>query len=71
MSIRTMLFAGVDTTSNALGHTLQVLAEHPDVQSKLREELAAARDYTGQRIPYDQLTELPFLDAVCRETLRL
>ena len=68
---RTMLFAGTDTTSNALGRTLQVLAEHPDMQDRLREELSAARDFPGQDIPYDRLVGLPLLDAVCRETLRL
>lgn len=66
-----MLFAGTDTTSNALGHTLQMLAQHPDVQSQLRGELATARDFNGQDISYDRLVELPLLDAVCRETLRL
>lgn len=25
----------------------------------------------GQDIPYDQLVDLPYMDAVCRETLRL
>ena len=65
------MFAGTDTTSNALGRVLQMLAEHPEAQSRLREELAGARDYHGQDIPYDRLVELPFLDAICRETLRL
>ncbi|KAJ3559641.1 hypothetical protein NM688_g212 [Phlebia brevispora] len=67
----TMLFAGTDTTSNALGRILQALAEHPDVQSKVRDELKSARDYRGQDIPYDELVGLPLLDAACRETLRL
>ena len=65
-----MLFAGTDTTSNALASILQQLATHQDVQRRLREELAAARDYHGQEIPYDHLVELPLLDAVIRETLR-
>ena len=69
--IRTLLFAGTDTTSNALAKTLQVLSEHTDMQERLREEFAVARDYPGQAIPYDRLVELPLLDAVCRETLRL
>ena len=66
-----MLLAGTDTTSNAIARILHVLAEHPEVQDKLREELLTACDYSGQEIPYDKLVELPFLDAVCRETLRL
>ncbi len=59
----------MDTTSNALSHIIHLLAEHQDVQEKVRAEVTEARD--GQDIPYDQLVELPYLDAVCRETLRL
>lgn len=59
----------MDTTSNALARTLQLLAQNPDVQEKLRSEIIEARD--GQDLPYDRLVELPFLDAICRETLRL
>jgi len=65
----TFIFAGMDTTSGALAHTLHLLAEHPQVQEKLRTEILEAGN--GQDIPYDQLVELPYLDAVCRETLRL
>lgn len=54
-----------------LGRIFHLLAAHPDVQEKLREEIAEARDYPGQDIPYDQLSALPLLEAVCRETLRL
>ena len=69
--IRTFIFAGVDTTSNALSRTLHQLAMHSEVQDKLRAELLDAREQYGQDIPYDELSQLPFLDAVCRETLRL
>ncbi|RDB25864.1 Docosahexaenoic acid omega-hydroxylase CYP4F3 [Hypsizygus marmoreus] len=37
----------------------------------LRQELIEARKEHGPEIPYDALVALPFLDAVCRETLRL
>ncbi|PCH34772.1 cytochrome P450 [Wolfiporia cocos MD-104 SS10] len=67
----TFIFAGMDTTSGALARILQLLAAHPDVQEKLRAELVAARADAGGDIPYDRLSELPYLDAVCRETLRL
>ncbi|KAH9924617.1 cytochrome P450 [Epithele typhae] len=57
------ILAGMDTTSNALSRILYLLSEHPEVQEKLR----------GDRsdLAYDDLTRLPYLDAVCRETLRL
>ena len=63
--------AGVDTTSNALSRVLHLLAQNRDVQAKLRAELHAAQDQYGRDIPYDELGALPYLDAVCRETLRL
>ena len=44
---------------------------HPDVQSRLREELESSRDHPGQDIPYEKLMELPYLGAICRETLRV
>lgn len=44
---------------------------YPRVQDKLHEELIEAQAQYGDRIPYEQLTQLPYMDAVCRETLRL
>ncbi|CCL98495.1 uncharacterized protein FIBRA_00493 [Fibroporia radiculosa] len=66
----TFIFAGMETTSGALAHILQLLSENPDVQHKLRAELLEAYG-DADEIPYDQLVELPYLDAVCRETMRL
>lgn len=47
-----------------------MLSEHQDVQDKIRAELVEVGG-DGEDIPYDQLVDLPYLDAVCRETLRL
>ncbi|EPT02239.1 hypothetical protein FOMPIDRAFT_1047944 [Fomitopsis schrenkii] len=42
----TFIFAGMDTTSNALARTIGLLSKHPDVQDKLRAELLEAiREY--------------------------
>ncbi|PSR73291.1 hypothetical protein PHLCEN_2v10852 [Hermanssonia centrifuga] len=65
----TLVFAATDTTSSAISRVLHLLAQHQDVQEQLRKEIVEARH--GQDISYDQLLELPLLDAVCRETLRL
>ncbi|KAH9912197.1 cytochrome P450 [Epithele typhae] len=67
----TFIIAGVDTTSNSLARVLDVLSKHPDAQKRLREEVLEAREAYGKEIPYDDLSALPYLDAVCRETLRL
>ena len=43
-----------------------------DVQEKLRAEVLEARALNGgQDLEYDELVALPYLDAICRETLRL
>lgn len=62
----------MDTTSTALSLTLTMLCEHPDVQEKLRAEILEAYQVTGgMDLDYDALNSLTYLDAVCRETLRL
>ncbi|KAI0765001.1 cytochrome P450 [Fomes fomentarius] len=71
--ISTMILAGMDTTSNSIARILQILAENPDVQERLREEIVQAveADGTEDTIEFDKLMALPYLEAVCRETLRL
>ncbi|KAL0958366.1 hypothetical protein HGRIS_000507 [Hohenbuehelia grisea] len=68
--VSTLMFAAMDTTSGALARTLQLLAEHPTVQDTLRDEILEAKKASDGDIPYDELVSLPYLDAVCRETLR-
>ncbi|KAG2003363.1 cytochrome P450 [Coprinopsis cinerea AmutBmut pab1-1] len=68
--ISTFTFAAADTTSGALLRILWLLCKHRDVQSKLREEIREARK-NNRYLDYDELASLPYLDAVCRETLRL
>ncbi|CAA7267174.1 unnamed protein product [Cyclocybe aegerita] len=67
--ISTLTFAAMDTTSSALSRTLWLLANHQDVQDRLRAEVQQAR--TQGDPAYDELVHLPYLDVVCRETLRL
>ncbi len=68
---RTLIFAGTDTTSCATTRTIHLLAQYPDIQTKLREEIVAAHREKGSRLMYDDLFDLPYLEAVCRESLRL
>jgi cytochrome P450 len=72
VSIRTSqpVFLKLRELQNALSRTLQLLSTHPEIQDKLREELIDAHT-TGGQLSYDTLVELPYLDAICRETLRL
>ncbi|OSD05201.1 cytochrome P450 [Trametes coccinea BRFM310] len=70
--VSTLTFAAMDTTSNALSFTLWRLAQNPGVQAKLRQEILEAKEACGGGdIGYDDLVSLPYLDAVCRETLRI
>lgn len=51
---------------------LHLLTVYPQVQEKLRQELInGKRQNDGQDFSYEELFALPYLDAVCRETLRL
>ncbi|KAI5999039.1 cytochrome P450 [Pisolithus marmoratus] len=66
--IRVLLIASYETTAITMTWALLELAQHPDIQTKLREELSSF----GGEISYDQLTTgLPYLDAVVQETLRV
>ena len=69
--ISILVFAATDTTTSALSQIFQLLAEHRDVQDKLRAEIKEAKLKAGGDIPHDELMTLPYLDSVCRETLRL
>lgn len=40
-------------------------------QEKLRREVAASGILDRDEVSYDELMALPYLDAVCRETLRV
>ena len=65
--------AGMDTTANSLARVLQLLAERQDVQDRLRQEILQAVEAAGDgdMLGYDKVMELPYLEAVCRETLRV
>jgi hypothetical protein len=64
-----LLFAGYDSTATALAATLALVGDHPDVQARLREELAEAPDEGGPESI--GAGDRPYLDAVVRESLRL
>ncbi|KAI0070430.1 cytochrome P450 [Panus rudis PR-1116 ss-1] len=67
-----LIFAAMETTSGALARLLHLLAQHQDVQDRLRQEIRTAKhEHNDQDIPYDTLVSLPYMEAVCREALRL
>ncbi|KAK7039254.1 hypothetical protein VNI00_010159 [Paramarasmius palmivorus] len=54
---------------SALTRMLEVLAQHPEAQHKLRGELSQAFEHGDPS--YDDLVALPYLDSVIRESLRM
>ncbi len=63
-----LFFGGYDTTANALGWTLLLLAMHPRVLHDVQDELAVLQ---GAAPTHEQLAALPLLDAVVKESMRL
>lgn len=61
----------MDTTSSAIARVLHLLAQNPAVQEKLREEVTEAYHHQDEAIDFNNVTALPYLDAVIKETLRV
>ena len=68
-SVRVVLQAGVDTTGYVFSWLVLNLAQHPDKQQKLREELEQVLN--GDDLTEDKIQHLPFLKACIRESHRL
>ncbi|KZO98275.1 cytochrome P450 [Calocera viscosa TUFC12733] len=66
--ISTMVTAGHESTAVNLSWTLLKLAENPHMQDKLRTELSLVPEEAPSM---DVLNELPYLDMVIKESLRL
>lgn len=65
----TLFLAGHETTANALSWTWYLLAQHPEVESKLVAEITQV---LGGRAPgLDDLERLPYCEKVIKESLRL
>jgi cytochrome P450 len=67
--VMTLFLAGHETTAVALSWTFYLLAQHPDVDARLADELRAA---LGGRPPaVDDLPALPYTEMVVTESMRL
>lgn len=67
--ILTFLAAGHETTAIALTWTCYLLSQYPQVRLKLQEELRAR--LSGRMPEMDDLAQLPYLDWVISESMRL
>ncbi len=63
----TLLFAGHETTATAMSWALYWVHRLPDVKEKLLQELKSVSDPTD----WMSIFRLPYLTAVCNETLRI
>ena len=69
----TMMAAGHETTSSTLSWCAFLLSQHPDLQTRVRDEVRAnlPSPSSGETISAAQIDNLPLLNAVCNETTRL
>ncbi|KAK4110415.1 cytochrome P450 [Canariomyces notabilis] len=76
--VMTFLGAGHDTTATGVAWTIHLLTTHRDVQKRLRDEIREympflfdpARRYNEAELATADPDHLPYLDKVCRESLR-
>ncbi|GBP26435.1 Cytochrome P450 9e2 [Eumeta japonica] len=63
-------FAGFETVSTAIVFLLYELALNPDIQTKLREEIDSSYNKYSDKIDYDKINQMKYLDMVVSEGLR-
>ncbi|KAJ4434864.1 hypothetical protein ANN_23435, partial [Periplaneta americana] len=62
--------AGFETSSTTITFCLYELAQNPDIQERVREEIHASLRKYGENVTYDSIQEMGYLDKVVAETLR-
>lgn len=67
--VMTLILAGHETTANTLTWTWYLLAQHPDVEHRLHEELASVLN--GRTPTLEDLPRLPYARMILDEALRL
>jgi cytochrome P450 len=67
----TILFAGEDTTAHTLAWTIWLLTSRTEVQERLNQEAVAAFGVHRLAVEYEATEQLPFAEAVLRESMRL
>ncbi|XP_071653024.1 cytochrome P450 4C1-like isoform X2 [Temnothorax longispinosus] len=69
--VDTFMFEGHDTTAMGLCFILALLAEHRDIQDRVRNEVNTALQENGEKFTMKLLQDLPYLDRCIKEGLRL
>uniref|UniRef100_A0A336MGL0 CSON000236 protein n=1 Tax=Culicoides sonorensis TaxID=179676 RepID=A0A336MGL0_CULSO len=63
--------AGFETSSTTMSYCLYELAKHQEIQNNLRNHIHDVLAKHNNQITYEALLEMPYLDQVINETLRL
>lgn len=63
--------AGFETTASTISYCLYELAMNPEIQVKLREKIKQTLDANNEKLEYDTLKDMKYLDMVINETFRL
>jgi cytochrome P450 len=67
--MKTLFFAGYETTATSMIWTHYLLGRHPDVCARLTAEVD--RIPAGRTLTVEELSSLPYVEQVFKETLRL
>jgi cytochrome P450 len=67
--LATLMLAGHETTANALSWTWMLLSQHPEVRTKLQEELSRVLD--GRSPEIADIPQLSYTEKVVKESMRL
>ncbi|XP_060824009.1 uncharacterized protein LOC132911409 [Bombus pascuorum] len=66
----TFFIGGFETSSSTMSHALYELAQNPEIQDKLREEIRDVYDKNNGVLTYADISRMKYLDKVLKETLR-
>ena len=69
--VMTLVMAGHETTANALTWTFYLLAKHPEVEARLRQEVDAVLGESAGAPTLSDLPKLPYTAMVIQESMRL
>ncbi|EFN70317.1 Cytochrome P450 4C1 [Camponotus floridanus] len=69
--VDTFMFAGHETTAMGITFALLLLAEHKDIQERVRIEINTVMQENGGKLTMSSLQNLLYLDRCLKETLRL
>jgi cytochrome P450 len=70
-NVLTMLLAGEDTTANTLAWAIYLLHQNPHTLCMAQDEARRVVSGLLTAMTMDEMADLPYLEAVCHETMRL